>query len=166
SRGEVPHLDTPVASLYPEYLELARPPKDAIRVRDLLTMSTGLAWDEPSPVHRAAVDDQLALVWTGSIYRRVFGRDVVAPPGTRFVYSGGATSVLADIMARATGRAVGEIAGAELFKPLGIVDWSWTNDLRGRALAHAGLRLKPRELMKIRLLVMNRGVWQGRQIVP
>ena len=61
-------------------------------------MSAGLAWDEPSPVRRTPDDDQTPLLWTGSLYATVFGREAVARPGERFVYSGGLTSVLVDVI--------------------------------------------------------------------
>ncbi len=166
ARQEVPGLDTPVASLYPDHPAQGHAPKDAIRIRDLLTMSAGLAWDEPSPVRRTTDDDQTPLVWTGSFYATVFGREVVARPGETFVYSGGLTSVLVDIIERSTGRPWAEVVDAELFQPLGIQTWTWGRDLRGRPLAYAGLRLRPRDLLKIGALVLQGGQWQGRQVVP
>lgn len=166
ARGQVPGPDTPVASLYPDHPALAHAPKTAIRIRHLLTMSAGLAWDEPSPVRRTAVDDQTPLTWTGSLYATVFGRDVVARPGEVFAYSGGLTSVLLDLIERSTGRPWAELVDTELFRPLGIVNWTWTRDLRGRPLAHAGLRLTPRDLLKIGALVLQRGRWEDRQVVP
>lgn len=166
ARQAVPGLDTPVASLYPEHPALNQPPKNAIRIRDLLTMSAGLAWDEPSPVRRTPDDDQTPLLWTGSFYAAVFGREVVARPGETFVYSGGLTSMLVDVIERSTGRAWAEVVDTELFQPLGIQTWTWTRDLRGRPMAHAGLRLRPRDLLKIGTLVLRQGRWLGRQVVP
>ncbi|MFC3686282.1 serine hydrolase domain-containing protein [Hydrogenophaga luteola] len=166
ARQQVPGLDTPVASLYPEHPALDQPPKNTIRIRDLLTMSAGLAWDEPSPVRRTTDDDQTPLVWTGSFYSTVFGREAVTRPGEAFVYSGGLTSLLVDVIERSTGRPWTEVVDTELFQPLGIQTWTWGRDLRGRPLAHAGLRLRPRDLLKIGALVLQGGQWQGRQVVP
>lgn len=166
ARQEVPGLETTVASLYPDHPALDQPPKNAIRIRDLLTMSAGLAWDEPSPVRRTPDDDQTPLAWTGSFYSTVFGREVVARPGETFVYSGGLTSVLLDVIERSTGRQWTEVIDTELFQPLGIQTWTWSRDLRGRPLAHAGLRLRPRDLLKIGALVLQGGQWKGRQVMP
>ncbi|MFP8779629.1 serine hydrolase domain-containing protein [Hydrogenophaga sp. RWCD_12] len=165
-RGTVPSLETPVASLYAQHSELNQPPKNAIQIRHLLTMSAGLAWNEPSPVRRTRDDDQTSLVWTGDICATVFGHEVQARPGETFVYSGGLTSVLADIMERSTGRPLTELVDQELFQPLGIRGWTWTRDLRSRPIAYAGLRLLPRDLLKIGVLVLQGGRWQGRQLVP
>ncbi|WP_295378167.1 serine hydrolase [uncultured Pseudacidovorax sp.] len=166
ARGEVPDPDTPVASLYPQCADQQGASSTPLRVRHLLTMTTGLDWDEPSPVHRPKRDDQSALLWTGSVAEHVLCQARVAEPGTRFVYSGGATAVLADIMARRTGRTLEDLVGRELFDPLGISGWTWTHDLRGRALAFAGLRLRPQDLLKLGTLVLDQGRWQGRQVVP
>lgn len=165
-RGEVPPIDTPVASLYPEYPELANSSRRSIQIQHLLTMSSGLEWNEPSPVRRLATTDETGLFIRRCAYYYVFSRDIVASPGERFTYSGGATTVLAEIMERATKRSLQELAAAELFMPLGITEWQWTRNLRDAPMAAAGLRLKPRDLMKIGAMVLANGVWHGRSIVP
>jgi CubicO group peptidase (beta-lactamase class C family) len=166
SRGQVPGLSTPVTSLYSEYLELDQPARRAIEIRHLLTMSSGLDWNEPSSVRRVPENDEISLFWTWSVYRCVFQHDIVAAPGERFTYSSGATAVIADIMARATHRSLRDIARTELFEPLGITDWEWVGDIYANAMASSGLRLRPRDLMKIGSMVLAGGRWQSRQIVP
>ena len=57
-----------------------------------------------------------------------------------------------------------------MFEPLGVTNWEWTNDVRGRPLAFAGLRLRSRDLARIGRMVIGedkiRGKWHGKQIVP
>lgn len=166
SRGKVPALSTPITSLYSEYPELDQPARRAIEVKHLLTMSSGLDWNEPSSVRRESRNDEIALFWTWSVYRCVFQRDIVAAPGERFTYSSGATAVIADIMVRATNRSLRDIARTELFEPLGITDWEWVGDIYGNAMPSFGLRLRPRDLMKIGSMMLAGGKWQSRQIVP
>ncbi len=166
ARAEVPDVETSVSSLYPECTELNDPSRQAIRIRHLLTMTAGLDWTEPSPVRRASSTDETGLVFHQCAFRYVFKRDVVAPPGTKFLYSGGLTSVLAEIMERSTKRSLRELAHEELFSPLGISNWEWVGNLYGTPLAAAGLRLEPRDLMKIGAMMLAGGQWQGRRIVP
>jgi CubicO group peptidase (beta-lactamase class C family) len=166
ARHEVPSLETSVASLYPEFPDLDDPARRLIRIRHLLTMTTGLAWNEPSPVHRASSTDEFGLFIHRCAYRYVFDRDVVAAPGRHFVYSGGATAVLAEIMERSTGKSLREIARERLFTPLGIRNWQWTGNVYGTPVAPVGLRLTPRDMIKIGAMVLARGQWQGRQVVP
>lgn len=165
AEGKVPAVTTPVASLYPEFPELDTSRRRAIRVEHLLSMSTGLDWDEPSPIHRPQRDDQFSLIWRSSFYQCVFAHDVVARPGIDFVYSGGATSVLAEIMTRATKSSLSDLVQVKLFKPLNITDWEWSENLRGVPIAFGGLRLRPRDLMKVGALVLAGGVWNGQQVV-
>lgn len=164
-RGEVPGLDVRLASLYPAQAALFEGGRGSIRIRDLLTMRAGLDWNEPSPVRRTHQDDQPGLMLRDRL-SLVFGRDMIAAPGVQFTYSGGLTSVLADVMERATGRPVSELVDATLFQPLGITDWAWERDLRGRPVAFAGLRLRPRDLARLGELVRRRGTWAGAQLVP
>lgn len=167
ARGEVPPLETSVASLYPDERISDADQKRAIRIRDLLTMSSGLAWEEASPVHRlSGMSDELGLLWRKEPFPYVFSFPVTARPGTAFTYSGGATALLANIMTRQTGKDLRALAGDLLFHPLGITDWQWSSTLRGEPFAAAGLRLTPRDLMKIGVVLSDHGRWQGRQIVP
>ena len=91
---------------------------------------------------------------------------MAAPASTVFNYNGGGTAVLAQILVDHTGMELPEFARKYLFEPLGITDWEWTGDLRGRPLAFAGLRLRPLDLARIGQLVLQHGQWEGKQIVP
>ncbi|NBB46668.1 serine hydrolase [Rhizobium sp. CRIBSB] len=167
ARGEVASLETSVASLYPEEQISDADQKRAIGIRDLLTMSTGLQWEEASPVHRlSGLSDELGLLWRKEPFPYVFSFPVTDEPRAVFTYSGGATALLADIMTRQTGKDLRRLAGDLLFEPLGITDWQWTATLRGEPFAAAGLRLTPRDLLKIGAMLSDHGRWQGRQIVP
>lgn len=167
ARGEVPPLESSVASLYPNEQISGADQKRAISIRDLLTMSLGLQWEEASPVHRqSGMSDELGLLWRKEPFPYVFGFPVVADPGQAFVYSGGATALIADIMTRQTGKDLSALAGDLLFNPLGITDWQWSSTLKGTPFAAAGLRLTPRALVKIGAMLLDHGRWQGQQIVP
>lgn len=166
ARGAVPPIDTMVSAVYDDKRHLFPGGKAQLRIRDLLTMSAGLEWNEPSPVHRTHRDDQTGLLWRSDLVSYVLGRELTAQPGSTFTYSGGLTSVLADIIEKSTGKNLAEVVAAEVLKPLGISDWDWQTDFRGRPMAFAGLRLKPRDMAKVGELVRLRGNWADRQVVP
>lgn len=67
---------------------------------------------------------------------------------------------------KTSGKALDEIAREALLEPLGITDVEWTRFPNGDVRGYAGLRLRPRDLAKIGQLVLNRGIWHGRQIIP
>ena len=160
--GKVPAVSTPVLAAYPALADLATPQKKRITIDDLLNMANGLRWHEGG----AGINDELRLFWKNDIPRYVLGHDMATAPGAAFNYNGGGTAILADLITRGTGEPLDVVARERLFEPLGIRDWAWVSDLHGRPMAFNGLRLRPRDLLKIGRLVLDDGRWQGRQIVP
>lgn len=164
-QGKMPPLDTPVLSLFPGLADLNRDGREAITLSQMLSMSSGLAWNE----WRATSflnNDEFGLFWHTSQAHYVFDRPMAAPAGTQFNYNGGNTAVLAQLLAERVGMSLPEYARTQLFEPLGITDWEWVDDYRGRPLAFAGVRLRPRDLARIGQFVLQHGQWNGRQIVP
>ncbi len=168
AEGKTPPLNTPVLNLLPALADLKNNGREAITIAHLLTMTSGLDWNEPNASN--AKNDEIGLFWRSSQSRYLFDRPIASPPGTRYNYNGGGTAVLAQILTKRVGMSLPDYARKVLFEPLGITDWEWQNDLRGRALAFAGLRLRPSDLARIGRMVLGedntRGKWQGRQIVP
>lgn len=165
AEGSTPPLQTPVLGLMPELADLMTDGRERITVEDLLGMRSGLNWNEGGN-YRSWQNDENGLMWRGDQARYLFDRPMAAPAGTRFNYNGGSTAVLGLILAQRTGLALPELARRKLFEPLGITDWEWGSDLRGRPRAYSGLRMRPRDLAKLGRMVLDAGAWQGRQIVP
>ena len=160
--GKVPAVSTPVLAAYPGLSDLATPEKKRITIDDLLNMASGLRWQEGG----AGVNDELRLFWKDDIPRYVLGHAVATAPNAQFNYNGGGTAILADLISRGTGKPLDGYARERLFEPLGIRDWEWVSDVHGRPMAFNGLRLRPRDLLKLGRLVLDDGRWQGRQLVP
>jgi CubicO group peptidase (beta-lactamase class C family) len=161
-QGKVPAPSTPVFDAYPQLVEIADSSKRAITVESLLNMTNGLQWQEGG----IGPNDELRLFWKTDIARYVLGHSLETAPDTAFNYNGGGTAILADLISRGSGQSLDAFARSQLFEPLGISDWEWVRDLHGRPMAFNGLRLRPRDLLKIGRLVLNKGRWQDRQIVP
>src|SRR5262245_27473592 len=165
--GRLPALSTPVVELYPGYPTLtSEPARRSITIQHMLMMSNGLEWHETAATYGSFSNDETRLFWDWSPVKFVLSRPVVAPPGQRFDYNGGNTTVIADLLERATGTSLDRLARTLLFEPLGITDSEWIGDLWGRPMAYAGVRLKPRDLLKIGQMMLDQGRWQGRQVVP
>jgi len=158
----VPPPSTLLSTVYPQLRGRAAANARRIRIADLLDMSTGLAWDEG----HGGPDDELRLFWRRDLPAYVLDRPLATAPGGAFNYNGGATALLADIIATGTGEDVERYAAHRLFAPLGIRHWQWATDVHGRPMAFNGLRLRPRDLLKIGRLVQDGGRWHGRAIVP
>jgi CubicO group peptidase (beta-lactamase class C family) len=162
---KIKSLDQPVFDFVPEYADLRTPEKERIRVRDLLTMSSGIAWDETTKPYSDTQNSEIQMNRAADPYRYVLEQPVAAPPGTKYNYSGGSTALLAAIIRKTTGRQIDDFADAALFQPLGIKDFQWVKLVNGDPSASSALRLRPRDLAKIGQLVLSHGNWNGHQIV-
>jgi CubicO group peptidase (beta-lactamase class C family) len=153
-------LDRSAAAFFPE-LKIAQDDKRrTITLRNLLTMTSGLDWHEGS-----VPNDETRLFWKADMVNYVFGKPLVASPGTHFHYNSGGEALLAEILVRAGNEPLTDLVRDRLFAPMGIVTWEWAKDVHGRPLAFTGLRLLPRDMLKLGRLVLNGGMWRGRQIV-
>jgi CubicO group peptidase (beta-lactamase class C family) len=158
-------IDEPVFTFFPEYAALHSPEKERITLRHLLTMSAGLAWNETIPYTNPA-NSEVRMLRAPDPYRYVLEQPVVEAPGVEFNYSGGATQLLAGVIQKATGKPLVAFAREALFDPLGITDLEWVRMPNREVAAASGLRLRPRDLAKLGQLMLQKGQWQGRQIVP
>jgi CubicO group peptidase (beta-lactamase class C family) len=118
------------------------------------------------PAYSDPRNSEIAMERAADRYRFVLERPLVAEPGSRWVYHGGATAVLAHLIADGTGTPLFDYAREKLFEPLGIVDSEWVRGSNGEPAAASGLRLRPRDLARIGQLVLNQGNWAARQVVP
>jgi CubicO group peptidase (beta-lactamase class C family) len=96
----------------------------------------------------------------------ILEQPIVAAPGSTWTYSGGATALLAHLVARGSGKPLLDYAREKLFAPLGIDRSAWTPGTNGEAAAASGLRLTARGLARIGEMVRQGGTWDGRQVVP
>jgi CubicO group peptidase (beta-lactamase class C family) len=164
-RKLIESIDEPVFKFFPEYNQLRTVDKDRILLRHLLTMSSGLAWDETTIPYSNPGNSETQMLRSADPYRYVLMQPLQETPGARFVYSGGAPTLLAGVIQKATGKPLLQFAREELFVPLGITDTQWIKVANGEFSADAGLRLRPRDLAKLGQLILQHGQWQGRQIV-
>ncbi len=165
ARGWLASVDMPVFDLFPEHTDLRTPANERLTLRHLLTMSAGFAWSEALPYSDPANSERLMMAAEDRC-RYVLSQPVIRPPGATYAYNGGLTALLAAIVARAAGRPVDVLAEEALFTPLGIEAVEWVRYADGAANAVSGLRLRPRDMLRIGQLVLDRGVWRGRELVP
>lgn len=164
-RGLVPPPGAPLMAQFPEYPDLASDPARAgITVGHALTMTLGTEWDEERP-YTDPENSEIAMEMAPDRYRYVLDRPVVAPPGTRWIYSGGAVALVGALIARGAGRDLPDFAREALFAPLGIGEFEWAAGSDGVASAASGLRLTARDLLKMGQLVLAKGVHAGHRLV-
>ena len=156
-------LDDEVLKFFPEDAPAEPSPNlRSMRVRDLLRMSTGnqteapiLDWDGKDPSMREA-----------SWVRRFLAHPVPFKPGTHFLYNSPATYMLSAIVQKVTGATVLEYLRPRLFDPLGFDNPAWVASPQGVTAGAYGLSLRTEEIARFGQLYLQKGVWQGRQLVP
>jgi CubicO group peptidase (beta-lactamase class C family) len=99
-------------------------------------------------------------------YRFVLDRPMAHEPGTQWTYNGGATAIIAKLIADGTGMPIDAYAKQKLFDPLGITEFEWIKGADGVPSAASGLRMTTHDLAKIGQMVMDGGKSAGTQIVP
>ncbi len=155
-----------MVDLFPQYAALVSDgSKGAIGVEHLLTMSSGLRWDQTSFDHSDDRNNEGALERSDNWLEYVLSREMQYAPGEVFLYNSGCSALLAGIVKQATGEHSNIVAERSLFGPLGIERYYWQRQSDGLCNAWAGLSLRPRDMAKIGQLMLDHGRWQGQQVV-
>ena len=158
-------LDTPAL----DRLKLDRvanpdPRKARITVRDFLTMSSGLACNDhssDSPGRESVLDDQPD--WIQAMY----DLPQINDPGKAAFYCSGGVAIVGRVVENSTGSYLPDYATRYLFMPLGIraKDWTWHYDLTNNDKEYSQIHMRPRDMLKLGIVLANGGVWHGRRIV-
>jgi CubicO group peptidase (beta-lactamase class C family) len=165
-RKEFPSIDTPLLSFF-DVSKVANVDdrKRRITLKHVLTMTTGLDWNEDVPYAdptNASSLMEASFDWV----QFTIDRPMAVEPGTTFQYSSGATQLLSHVFRKATGQDIEEYAVTHVFAPLGIRRHFWKRSPSGLADTEGGLFLTSRDIAKFAYLYLHKGQWGGRQIVP
>lgn len=145
-----------VVSFFPNKIPPGLTPYMAdLKVRDLLSMTVG---QDPDPTGPVAITDD----WI----RSFFATPVINKPGAVFLYNSAATYMLSAIVQKVTGEKIIEYLTPRLFKPLGITGMDWETDPMGINTGGWGLRIKTEDIAKFAQLYLQKGIWNGQQIIP
>jgi CubicO group peptidase (beta-lactamase class C family) len=183
-------LDQTVGELLADHLPADADPRlRRVTVKQLLTMTSGLAGDDSLMGGADGISDRMAQ--SRDWVRHILGRRLVSAAGERWAYSSAGSHLLSAMVADATGQSTMAVARAELFGPIGIAtddaleqkvhDWpptraelaayeqapvAWPRDPQGYHFGIGFLRLPARDLAKLGYLYLNGGRWDGTQVVP
>ena len=159
-KGFVESINNNVLRYFPEYKERQMDSrKNEITIEHLLTMKTGFLFNE----------DEEILEW---IFDRKFSaeydalkRTMQSQPGKKFNYDTPSVDLLSVILTRTTKKDTFSFAKDNLFRPLGIENTEWERDPANYYRGGAGLIMRPRDVAKLGQLYLQKGKWNGRQIV-
>lgn len=169
------HLDDRVVDFFPDYLPAGTCENmEKMRVRHLLTMTTGFAkdphdfpWPRPDDIlatgphccHQGIEQPQIDWI------RNFFNHYVAYEPGTEFVYCTHGTYMLSAVIQRAVGRTVSAYLNEKLFLPLGIGTPFWETGPDGCTVGGWGLMLTTEQLAVVGQWMLNGGNWKGTQLL-
>jgi CubicO group peptidase (beta-lactamase class C family) len=155
-------LDDQVLKFFPDDAP-AEPSENlnAMRVRDLLRMSAGHQ-TEGEWWQSAAMQ-----VPSGERLTKMFlAHPVPFKPGSHFLYNSPATYMLSAIVQKVTGTTVLDYLRPRLFDPLGFENPTWVSSLDGVTFGAVGLSVRTEEIARMGQLYLQKGVWNGRQLIP
>ena len=165
--GKVPPPEAKLYDQFPEYADLAKQPgRDRLTIHHVLSMTLGLEWDELTIPYGDLRNSENAMEAAPDRFRFILERPIVGEPGVKWTYCGGATALLGHLIAKGTGEPLLAYARRVLFDSLGFGPAEWTKGHDGEPHTASGLRLLPRDMLKVGQLALAGGTWNGKQVVP
>jgi CubicO group peptidase (beta-lactamase class C family) len=159
--GKIKSLDQSITDYLPEYKD---PAFHHITIKDLLTMSSGLNWDE---AYSSAFSITTKAYYGTDLPELVFSLVPIETPGKIHRYKSGDTQLLSMIVERATGKHLADYASEKLWKPLGAEHealWSLDRE-NGDEKAYCCFNSNARDFARIGQLLLDSGQFNGKQVV-
>jgi len=160
--GYIQSLDQPVDEFLTEWKDSD---KSAMTLRHLLQMRSGLARQGQS----MEAESFLNRAYLHPYHIEVILHDypMEHPPGTRYDYSNANSELVAPIIQRATGRRYENWVGQTVFDPIGAAGGKiWANRLGGTVHSGCCALLPAETILKLSVLIMNDGIWDGERLLP
>ncbi|MYA31344.1 MAG: serine hydrolase [Gammaproteobacteria bacterium] len=159
-KGHIGSVDDPVSLYLPEW---RGEPRGGITIRNLLNMASGFMFYTPS---RNPYADFNQLLFGMRLERLMLELQLASPPGARFAYANVNSQLLGVILERATGRRYADFVSENLWQPLGADDaYVWLDRPGGLARTYAAFLARPRDWLRLGLMIKDGGRYDGRRIV-
>ena len=140
------------------------PRRAVITLEDLLTMRSGLDWNE-SGSYESDDNSCIQMERSDAWIQYVLSRPMRETPGTRWEYNSGVSVLLGKLVGITTGTRVDKWTAEKLFKPLGIKNYFWKTTPDNEVDTEGGLYLGAEDLARIGYLFLHHGKWEEKQIV-
>ena len=164
-KGFIKSVHQSIFDYLPDHQHLKTDGKDKITIEHLLTMTSGLQWKEWSSPY-SNMDNPIIEIWfqDKDPITYILEKPLIDEPGKRFTYSTGNMQVLGEIIKNATKMTIDEFSGKYLFGPLDINSFNWPLKYKNGVDGNT-LKITPRDMVKIGATFLNKGIWNGQQII-
>jgi len=161
------NVEESIFNYLPNHQQYKTGGKENITIEHLLTMTSGLEWDEWHGAHGTTANDMDRIYFEcqDDPVACILGRDLISTPGEEFTYSGGNMIVLGEVLKNATGTNILDFGKKYLFEPLGIDSVYWYHFNNGAFACDGSVFMKPRDMLKIGITFLNDGMWNGQRII-
>ncbi len=164
-KGLIGSIDERISKYYPE---LKKPDVDirkkGITIKNLLSMMSGLTWQEEGEFSHSE-DDAFLMMDHDDYIKYVLDKPMRYNPGSKWYYSSGDTMLLSGILEKSTGMSAFYFAKENLFSHIGLPDIEWAADPLGHTITPWGIQGTLKEFAKFGFLYLNKGKWDGEQVV-
>lgn len=159
--GKIKGVNQPVSDFLPEWTSYDG---KVLTIKDLLTMSAGVDWDES---YSSLFSKTTQAYYGNDLWKLALTEKLVEKPGVRFNYQSGVTQILAFLLQKATGRNIADYASEKLWTPIQAEeDAQWSLDHKnGMEKAYCCLNSNARDFARLGQLILNKGSWNGVQVV-
>ncbi len=155
--GILESVDNPIASHFPDIEMIGG--KEQITMRHLLNMTSGLEWSENNeiiPLINHEIPNAISTI---------LSRPSADMPDNRFNYNSLSPHIASYIIRLRSNTDFDTYAEEELLEPLGIGNYAWEKDTENRVWGGFGLQLTARDLAKFGQLYLNKGTWEGKEVL-
>ena len=165
--GYIKSVNEPITNYIPELLK-----KDerfeSITIRNLLTMSSGIKYEEGGDLPWSEQADDTKTYYATDLRGLALDCEIVGEPGEYFEYNNYNPLLVGLILERATGMSVSRYMEQKLWKPMGMeADGSWSLDSTrsGFEKMESGVNARARDFARFGMLFAGEGDWEGRQLI-
>lgn len=159
-QGLISGVDEPLSTFFPDHSQQFKDGKESITLENVLTMSSGLEWDETGAAAGNTTNSLSQMYqtpasnWTGF----VLTKPLQYSPGSTFVYNTGASIMLNDILARGTGIQVADFVREHMATPLESANLPGVGNPLGAST-------RPRDMLKLGQVYLTRGMWKNTRVL-
>jgi len=159
--GYIKNVDQPVSDFLPEWTSFDG---KVLTIKDLLTMSAGVEWDES---YNSLFSKTTEAYYGKNLWKLALTEKLIEKPGVRFNYQSGVSQILAFLLQKATDKTISDYASEKLWTPIQAEeDAYWSLDKKnGNEKAYCCFNTNARDFARLGQLILNKGEWDGEQVV-